>query len=269
MGYKKNTYDKIDIVVRGVCMDLDEGLERYEQYLHWALEAHKDWHLDQAKEVKTVELDLTSYKAVILPDDYVDWTKIGIRCGNTILTFTHDENMPFAKDQDEDNIIDVDKNCLNFDVSNLSVVESSGTGLNPFGYYYYNLLNAKGQDYGKIYGLEAKDNYLGYFRINKEREEIQFRSSVTNLKTIYLEYIGNGYTPCGESFVNPYASKMIKLYVHWMRKEYSKTSASWEVVRAEKNYWQEFEKVQYRLFDLSVEDILETWRDSYTQLPIM
>lgn len=267
MGYTKNTYDKIDNVVKGVCTDLGEGEERYVQYLHWALEAHKDWHLDQAKEIKTIELDLTSYKAAELPDDYVDWTKIGIRCGNTILTFTHDEDMPFAKDQDGDNVPDVDENCPNFDVTDFSLVESAGAGLNSFAYYYYNLLNSKGQDYGKIYGLTAKDNYQGYFRVNKEREEIQFRSNIINLTTIYLEYISNGYEPCGESLVHPYAAKLITLYVHWMRKKHNKLSARWEVQDAKTEYWQEFDRVQYRMFDLSVDDILEHWRDSYTQLP--
>lgn len=267
MGYTKKTYETIDRVVRGMCMDLGEGLERYEQYLHWALEAHKDWHLDQAKEIKTMEIDLTDYKAAPLPDDFVDWTKIGIRCGNTILTFTHDENMPFAKDQDGDCEPDVDEDCPGFDVNSTEALQTLGSSEFSFSYYYYNLLNAKGQDQGKLYGMIAKDNFQGYFRINKEREEIQFRSRILNLKTIYLEYISNGYEPCGTSYVNPYAAKLLKLYAHWMRLKYNKLSARWEVVDAKEEYWAEFNRVQWRVFDLSVEDVLESWRDSFTLLP--
>ncbi len=269
MGYVKHTYDKIDDIVKGVGTDLGEGEERYEQYLHWALEAHKDWHLDQAKEIKTIEIDLTQWKSAVLPDDFVDWTKVGIRCGNTILTFTHDENMPFAKDSDGDNIPDLDKDCPKFDVTDYSVVESSGAGLNSFAYYYYNLLNDKGQDYGKLYGLTATDNYQGYFRLNKERQELQFRSRVVNLKSIYLEYISNGYNPCGESYVHPYAGKLISLYIHWMRKKHNKLSARWEILDAKTEYWDEFSRVQWRMFDLSTEDILESWRDSLTLLPLI
>jgi len=159
MGYTKKTYETIDNIARGVCMDLGEGLERYEQYLHWALQAHKDWHLDQAKEIKTVEIDLTTYKAAPLPDDFVDWTKVGIRCGNTILTFAADNYMPFAKDQDGDCINDADEDCPSLDVSDYSVVEGAGTQQQGFAYYYYNTLNSKGQDLGKLFGLSAKDNY--------------------------------------------------------------------------------------------------------------
>jgi hypothetical protein len=247
--YTKKTYETIDSIVRGVCMDLDEGLERYEQYLHWALQAHKDWHLDRAKEIKTVRLALTSYKAIELPEDFVDWTKVGIECGNTILTFTHDED------------------CPSFDVNDYSILDSGQVG-QSFGYYYYNFINSKGQDTGKLFGLSAKDNYQGYFRLNRERAELQFRSKITNLQTIYLEYISNGYDPCGESFVNPMASNLIRLYVHWQRLKFSKNSARWQVADAKQEYVEELDLVGWRMFDLTTEDILESWREGFSLLPM-
>jgi hypothetical protein len=268
MGYTKKTYETIDNIVKGVCMDLGEGEERYEQYLHWALEAHKDWHLDQAKEIKTVQIDLTPYKAAALPDDFVDWTKVGIKCGNTILTFAKDNYMPFPEDNDGDNVVDVDEDCPRFDVGDYSVVDANGYSLNSFSHYYYNTLNDKGQDTGNLFGLTAKDNYQGYFRLNKEREEIQFRSRILNLETIYLEYISNGYNPCGMSYVHPYAAKLINLYVHWMRKKHNRLSARWQIDDAKTDYWQEHDRVSGRMFDLTAEDILEAWRSAYSLLPL-
>ena len=265
MGYKKKTYDTIDNIVKGVCMDLGEGLERYEQYLHWALKAHKDWHLDAAKEVKSKIIEINSYKAAPLPDDFVDWTKVGIKCGNFILTFTHDDNMPFPIDSTGDYIPDEDKHCI--DVNDQSVVEALGSNAGGIGYYFYNL-NSKGQDLGRLYGLTAKDNYIGYFKVNKEREEIQFTTRITNLKKIYLEYISNGYEPCGESLVHPYVAELITLYIHWQRLKYSKTSQRWQILDAKENYWQEYDRVSARMFDLTVEDILDAWRDGYTQIPV-
>lgn len=265
MGYTKNTYDTIDNVVKGVCADLGEGLERYAQYLHWALKAHKNWHLDQAKEIKTAEITLTPYKAIALPDDFVDWTKVGIRCGNTILTFTQDNYMPFPRDTDGDIIPNVDEDCASFDAQDPGELDLTRGG--QFSNYYYNL-NEKGQDTGHLFGLTAKDNWQGYFRLNKEREEIQFRSKITNLTTIYLEYISNGYDPCGESLVHPYAAHLISLWVHWQRKKHNKLSARWEVQDARQDYIDEFNDVQYRIFDLDVEEILEAWRDGYNLLPV-
>lgn len=265
LSTKKKVYETIDQVVRGVCKDLEEGLERYETYLHWALKAHKDWHLDQAKEVKTVLLDLNAYKAVDWPDDYVDWTKIGIKYGNQLLTFVHDDYMSFPLDSDDTgNDPDLDADWE--DVTD--ILDSNLVSQDTGGYYFYNNISPHGEDPGRLFGLTAKDNYLGYFRINREREQIQLRSRVSNLTTIYLEYIANGYNPCGESFVHPYAAHLISLFVHWQRLKHKRPYNRGQVQDAKDDYWQEYDRVCSRMFDLTVEDILECSRSGYTLLPI-
>ncbi len=260
---KKAVYDTINNVVKGVCLDLLEGEERYEQYLHWALKAHRDWHMDQAKEVKTVICQLNSYKAIDWPVDYIDWTKVGIKCGNQILTFVNDDFMSFPIDSDADLVPDEDAECI--DVTDTADV--LGSSIAGQGYYYYNTLNEKGQDLGKLWGLTAKDNFLGYFRVNTERQQIQFRSRFTGLTEIYLEHISSGYNPCEETLVHPYAAQLISLFIHWQRVKFKRPYIRGEVNDAKLNYWEEFERVNGRQFDLTVEDILDVSRSGYSLIP--
>jgi len=53
-----------------------------------------------------------------------------------------------------------------------------------------------------------------------------------------------------------------------MRKKHSKLSARWEVQDAKQDYWEEFSRVEYRMFDLTTEDILEAWREGFSLLPM-
>lgn len=264
---KKHVYETIDSIVGGVCKDYEEGLERYEQYLHWALKAHKDWRMDQAKEVKTALITLNAYKAIDWPVDYIDWTKVGVKCGNQILTFVNDDWMSFPFDStDVGTEPDLDPECI--DVTDTQDLLSNGYAIDGQGYYYYNLFNEKGQALGKLYGLTSKDNYLGYFRINREREQIQFRSRFTNLKQIYLEYISNGYSPCAETLVHPYAAGLIALFVHWQRAKFTRPYPRGQVIEHKQDYWEEFDRVNGRQFNLTVEDILDVSRDGYTLTPV-
>ena len=262
---KKSVYATIDQITRGICHELGEGVERYEQYLHWALKAHGDWHMDQAREVKTVICELNSYKAIAWPVDYVDWTKVGIKCNNQILTFVNDDFMSFPMDKDADNVPDVDPECV--EITDETDITTNGWAINGQGYYYYNLFNEKGQDQGKLWGLTAKDNYMGYFRVNSEREEIQFRSRFTNLTQVYLEYISDGYEPCKETLVHPYAASLIAYFVHWQRLKHTKPYIRGQVNDAKGDYWEEHDRVNGRQFNLTVEDILDAHRDGYYLIP--
>lgn len=254
-SYKKKTYETIDNVVKSVCMDLGEGEERYEQYLHWALKESKNWYLDFAKEICTRLLPVNSYLAVDLPEDYVDWTKVGLKAGNQILTFVHDDFMSFPTDNDLDCIPDKDEDLMPDDTD--------------AGYYYYNLLNDKGQDLGKLWGLSVKDNFQGYFRINEAREQIQFRTKMASMDQIYLEYISNGYDPCGLSYVHPYVSQLIELYIHWQRlKHQGKNAIKWQVDNAKNDYWVEFDKVQSRYLNMTAEDYLDVFREGFILTPL-
>lgn len=242
----------IDSIVRSALMDIGAGMERYEVFRHWCLEGYKDFNFDLAQEVKTVVLDLTAWKAVSLPLDYVDFVLIGVIVDNKIRVFTHDDRISlYRPDGDEDGITDPIVTTASPDVP-ADV---------PF--YFWNVVNSQGEDAGQLYGLTVKHNGQGYYKFNTERREIQFSPAVDGNTKIYLEYISDGVNPNAQTVVNVYAAKLLKLYIHWSRLKFSKSANQAQIQRAMDDYNKELFKVQNRIQKITVEDVLETMRDAY------
>jgi hypothetical protein len=250
----------LDSCVRAALMDIGAGMERYEQFLHWCIEGFNDLHFDVLKEIKTVELEMTPWKAIEWPSDYVDWVLIGRRIGGQIAVFTNDNNIALAHDYETDDDLDPLPNDTLVMTEEECVVTSQK-------YWFFNS-NSHGEDTGGLFGLAVKDNGLGYYRINKQRREIQFNPLVTR-GSIYLEYISNGYDPCSKTTVNLYAAKLLKLYIHWQRLLYARSSTGAQKQEAERLYWDEFRRVADRLSDLTIEDVLEVSRNSYLASPFI
>lgn len=242
----------LDSIVRSAIMDIGDSMARYEQFKHWAIEGYRDFHFDMAKSVKTVKLSLTPWKAVELPTDYVDWAMIGVVVDNEIRVFTHDDRISlYHPDEDEDGEPDE------------RVTTTPPTVQESVPYWFWSNRNTQGEDSGQLYGLTVKDNGVGYFRFNSERREIQFSPAVDGDTDIYLEYISDGFNPTEQTMVNIYAAKLIKLYIHWMRHEFAKSSNGMEKERAKDMYVKELYKVQGRMSNITVADVLEAARDGY------
>ena len=249
---KKAGFVSIHEVVMSALMDIGAGMERYEQHKHWVLEGYKDFHFDLAQEIKTKVLPLTAWKAIELPQDYIDFVKIGIEVNKQIRVFTNDERISL--------------NLPDFDPADGYPDELVGSSVNPDvsseRYLFYNF-DRYGSDTGQLYGLAVKGNGQGEYRVNKERWEIQFGINLDKDTPIYLEYIRDGITACEKTVVNVYAAKLLKLYAHWMRTKYSKSSNQAEIQRAENDYYREYRMVQSRLMPVKAEDVLEVMRDAY------
>lgn len=252
-GGKQRGFVSLDECIKNALMDIGETMHRYEQFKKWGLDTYKSFNFDLDAVVKTVQLSLTPWKAVTLPDDYVDFVRIGVEFDKQIRLFTNDPRislyLPDNTPPDGDPAPRVGSNSLP-DPSDISR------------FFFYNY-DGRGMDTGKLFGLSVKTNGIGEYKINKERGEIQFNLSLTSTTPIYLEYISTGINPTEKICVNIYAGKLIELGIHRWRHYFSRSSNMAEKQLAEKIYWQEFYAVQNRLFPLRAEDVMEVQRDAY------
>lgn len=249
-------YASLDSIVNSVIADLDEGsTHNYDKYLHWALEALQDFHMDSAQEVKTVMLPMNDYNAIDFPKDYVDWCKIGIAIGDKVKTFGVNDNIATYMDKDEcGNPI---KNSIG-DCNSLPDNCSDGFG----GYWFNNYINDHGEVLGRFFGIGGGSSGLGYYTVNKQSRQIQF-DSVVRRTNAYMEYIGTGFNPCETTVVNQYAKKLLKLYIHWHRCKFKFGRISGETREAKQEYNDEYRLVRARLNDLTPEKIIELTRKNY------
>jgi hypothetical protein len=253
MKGNRQSYVTIEEIVDGVCLDLGEGNHRKEQYLRWAIQEAQRWKMDMAKEVKTVKLDLTDWKSIVLPSDCIDWIKIGIQDGDVIKTFVNRNDTAIYHDLDP----------LNVKVANPDPVSLLQTDLAGYTVPFYNY--SGWQDSGKIFGQIVKENQFGYFTVNRNdnSDEIQFRTKVDSTSKIYLEYLADGFNPNSQSLVHPYAEELVTLGIHYRRLKFNKTESRQMVAEAKRDYQEEYYRVIDRIWDYSIEDITETLNNGY------
>ena len=251
-------YKTLDSVVRGALDDMGYGMSRYAQFLRWGLKGLREWHSDIAKEVKTTVLPMDDTKKIDFPDDFVMWTKIGIKCGNVIKTFTNDEKMTFHNAVVEGQEVP-NEECSDVNLWNLDTSVDDG----------YAFWNYDGDQY-PMFGFAYQKNNLGYFRVHWDEAEIQFRAVIPSNSEIILEYISDGWDPNVTTLLHPYAVELITLYIHWQHQKfrmYNRAGTQAALADARNEYEKEYERTADKMFELTVEDVLEVSREAFRQSP--
>ena len=140
--------------------------------------------------VKSVKLDVdTSLNIVQFPNDYIEYTKIGVLDDNCrVQTLGLNEKINFAGtiavDGGGDPILDANGiETLNPKDCTPSRTNEGVNGL-FFNNYYENFNN------GRLFGLGGGNNARGYYRFNEMDNRIELNSQFTG-DTIILEYIAD------------------------------------------------------------------------------
>lgn len=253
---KARGFVTLDSCIRGALMSIGESMSRYEQFRHYAIKAFRKFQFDLAQEVRTVELDLTAWKAYEIPIDCVDIVMFGVRINNVIRVFTSDDRISLFHEATDGYPEDI--------TSLETLPETEGENANPETLTFWNGSNG---NTGQLYGLVTKSNGNGYYKINTERREIQMAPSIKTGTKGYLEYIADAVDPCEASVIHVYAAEFIELYIHWQRLKYSKSSSLGAIDMAYKDAMREFGVVQNRIQKITVEDVLECARDGYRMTP--
>lgn len=184
-------YNKVSAIVDHFL--IKKGLT--EHYYNWVL-AMMLWHLrelklDSAQEPKTVLLTVTDRKTVILPGDCVDVILVACKIGQYAVTLGVNDKLTLLDRQPNSN-----------DFVNGLLSQNLPNGLNFASYGGYNAFNFNGSSvpcFGT--GFVAK----GSFRIHEVNgiKEILLDYDYPYTE-VYVEYITDGFDPCGETIVNAY-----------------------------------------------------------------
>ncbi len=250
----------LDSIVRSALKDIEASMSRYETFRHYAIEGYREFHFDLAQEIKTKKVTLTPWKAIELPEDFVDLVMLGVVLpSGRVTVFTNDSRIPLPM-----NNVDTDENGYPDTPTTPQQYPALPDDGNETGqpYYFWNV-TPMGEDSGGLFGLTTKSNGIGYWKMNRERQEIQMSPGIAANSEIYMEYISNGMDVTKQNVVNISAEKLIKLYIHWMRLKYGKNTPTIQVREAKDDYYAEWYRVQNRIQRISVEDVLDCARDGY------
>ena len=248
----------IDNVVRQAIADKGYNtLHLYARYLHFALGMFRKLNIDNSEEIKTVSIPVTSKKTVPYPDDYITYSKVGIKLGDRIMCFIKDNTLTTHHDDA------FTANPEFFNVANAKF----GT----FYFYNYNSDRAVGEIDSSAHTLEVNGyahNGLGYFKPDDKCREFQLSSEV-RAKEVILEYISDGIDLDSETFVNAMAVDVIKEYIHYQDARYRKGVSISERRDDERKWLDQLAAFNMRLSDLSFQGILDVSRRSQGNHPKM
>jgi hypothetical protein len=246
----------IDQIVREAIADEKRNtLQLYPTFLHYALRMHRTLNIDYSEDIKTVKLPVSATKTVAYPDDYIAYSKLGVKIGDRMMCFVRDNTITFDKEDA------YTPNGKFFDKA------ASFYG----NYYFYNYAGDDDVDsFGNMANFVNVNGYahngVGYFKPNNECKEFQLSSEV-NVKEVLLEYICNSNSPDSETFVNIMAADVIREYVHYQHSRFKKSAGVAQVRDDERKWLDALAKYNMRLSDVSFEGILDASRRSASLRP--
>ena len=222
---------------------------------------------DLQKRVQSLLLKVdTDNDTVELPDDFVDYVKIGIvGSDGLIYVFAENKNQNMAMkylldtagnriDSDNDGVFDrVDAKKQGVGRASTSDFES---------YTFRNFLYEG--NIGRAYGIGG-GKYSGEFRINHEQNRIELYSTA-GYSEVVIEYIADEARSTNPS-IHIYAENALRSYIYYRLIERKASVPMGEKSRARQEYYNERRLANARLKSFTKEEALKTIRKNYKQSP--
>lgn len=247
----------IDQVIRSACLDVqDYQLIKYERFLNFALDYVREWNIDSMPSVKTVVKKIGEEEGGIptikMPQDMVNWTKIGTKEGDRIKVFTVNEDIALHFDCDDDG-----KKQPNDKYKPLySYGYETDDLLDNDGYWFYGGFGSNYSSFsGSIFGYGNGAQGDGQYKPDYKNRRFVF-STRWNGESVLLEYVTTGIEPCGSTVIDERASQALKTYILWQDAMTKGIDPAWRVEMLKRNHFTYHRLAQKRVLSISPDDVL-------------
>ena len=234
---------------------------------NYALRGIREMGFDIQKRIKSLKLSVnTSNDTVELPDDFVDYTKIGIIGGDGLIyVFAENKNQAAPMKYKTDaagNKIDSDSDGV-YDRLDAKNDVGSRASLSDFESYTFRNFLYEG-NIGRAYGIGG-GKYSGEFKINTEQNRIELYSTA-GYSEIVIEYIADEARSTNPS-IHVYAENALRSYIYYRLVERKSNVPNVEKSRARQEYYNERRLANARIKSFTKEEALKTIRKNYKQSP--
>jgi hypothetical protein len=251
-------WSTLDSIVCSQLLNRGYTMHRYLQFLKYGADCLRELSMDDLKIINTVTLTLNSYNAVAIPPDCLDWIRIGMQNGQYVkpLMQTDGFNQQYNY---QPNGLPAPWPAIAEGLSDLAYF-----GV-PFLSYYVNQYNSRGENIGGLYGYRT-DGSPFIFQVFPNRGsggEIQFDSSL-GITNCVVDYISDGRSVSGISMINTYAENCIERYIDWQMLENRRDISDNSKERLFNKYVGSRVVLRGRMNELTADDILSIWRNTYS-----
>ena len=239
----------------------------------YALRGIREMGFDFLKVIRSLKLSVNSNNnTVALPDDYVDWAKVGV-VGTDGLVYVLGENKNLnysqiystdsggnTSDTDGDGLLDREDSKSATDSGSPTAGSDITTGTDSYIFRNYVYENNQGRLYGAGGG-----HYYGEFRVNLDQNRIELAGNNT-MNQIVIEYVADEGRATNPR-VHTYAEEALRSYMYYKLIERKSSVPSGEKARARAEYYNERRKANARIKSVTKEEILKTIRKNFKQAP--
>jgi hypothetical protein len=238
----------------------------------YALRGIREMGFDMLKRIRSVKISVNqSNLTAELPDDYVDWTKVGV-VGDDGLVYVLGENkninysQAYAKDS-FGNLIDSDNDGVYDRVDSKGGTDSGSPASalidNPYDSYMFQNYFASGAP-AALYGIGGGQTY-GQFRVNLDQNRLEL-SGNGDIAEIVIEYVADEARSKNPS-VHAYAEEALRAYIYYKIVERKSSVPANEKARARGEYYNEYRKANARMKSFKKSEALRTIRKNFKQSP--
>lgn len=245
-------FSNLDTIVRRWLLERNLPIHYYFEGLLHASTSIQELSFDTLKIINSANLPVGQYGQVNLPDDFQDDIGVCISIAGALA--------PLPKQEWITPIRVHSTNTGQFVPNTLVPTDISGGDFlgfnNWWGLWYWNISDY-GEPQGKYFGANGGSD-MGY-KVIKERRQIQMTDNFIG-SNITLLYISDGQSIDNATQVDNYAISCIKSYIDWKRSPNRDIKDSREAA----TYYNERRLLRARLNDMTLVDLVNTFRNSYT-----
>ena len=242
-----------------------------------ALRGVREMGFDLSKVIRSIKITVDSTNDTVeLPDDFVDWCKVGV-VGSDGIVYVLGENKNInysqayanasgtkvgnaasATDSDGDGVFDrIDSKGATTGATANSNDLTQGFDSYVFRNYVYGASNG-------LYGIGG-GHLEGGFRFNLDQNRIELESN-ESISEVVIEYVADEARSKNPS-IHVYAEEALMSYMYYKIIERKSSVPANEKARARQEYYNERRKANARIKSFTKEEALKTIRKNYKQSP--
>lgn len=237
-----------------------------------ALKGIREMGFDLLKRVRSLKVDVdTSNNTAPLPDDYVNWIKVGVVGSNGIVqVLGENKHINFSQKYATSNGInyDSDGDGLLERVDSKSATDSGSSAIDTSiaegidSYIFRNFVHNNFE--GRLYGVGG-GHYFSEFRFNLDQNRIELQGN-SSIGEIVIEYVADEARSKDPS-VHIFAEQALMSYIYYKVIERKSSVPASEKARARAEYYNDRRIAQARMNSFSKEEALKTIRKNFKQSP--
>ena len=237
---------------------------------NFALRGIREIGFDIGKRIKSLKLEIDpSNDTVALPDDFVDFSKIGIVDEDGIIRpLIQNNNINYSSKKNDgvsskssSGPLDIKANIVN-DVTPDKTATGS-TPKNPDDSFVFDNYTFQGGT-GRLYGFGGAQA-AGHYRMNLDDNRIEVEMHV-NATEVVLEYVADEARSTDPT-VHVYAEEALRCYIYYKLVERKASVPANEKARARVEYYNERRKANARLSTFTKDEVIKTLRKNFKQAP--